>query len=181
MAETIPHTTEWTDRTRLAVGVIVGHVGLEPASRKWKALGVVVGDQFASPSPEKRLMRSGPDGDLFLWTGFSCRLHPAHTDDYAYNLQSETPGVYIIVGTADQTFQPRSVTLSLDEAQNTDATDLRSADDTVLTVPMPPEVYRWVERFILDHHVPRRRKARGKQRSKALFDAEVGDYAGDAK
>jgi len=181
VAETGPHTADLTDQTHLSVGVIVGHVGTDPASRRWKALGLVAGEQFASPAPERRPMRTGPEGDLFLWTGFTCRLHPAHTDDYAYNLQSDTPGVYIIVRTADRSFRPCSVTLSLDEAQNTDATDLRSADDTVLTVPMPPEVYRWVERFILDHHVPKRRKARGKKRSKALFDAEVGDYAEDAK
>nr|WP_282571231.1 DUF3305 domain-containing protein [Methylonatrum kenyense] len=176
-----PHTTELTDRTRLPVGVVVGHLGTDPANRRWKALGVVVGAQFASSTPERRPMRSGSDGDLFLWTGFDCRLHPAHTDDYAYNLQGEQPGVYVIVRSSDQVFQPRSVTLSLDEAQNTDATDLRSPDDTVHTVPMPPEVYRWVEGFILDHHVPKRRKPRGKKRSKALFDAEVGDFAEDPK
>jgi hypothetical protein len=44
---------------------------------------------------------------------------------------------------------------------------------------MPPEVFRWLERFVLDHYVPRKRKFRGKKRSKALFDAEVGDWAGD--
>lgn len=181
MAGTQPEETDWSAATQLSLGVIVGHLGADPSRRRWQALGVVAGQQFDAPRVERRLMRSGDDGDMFLWVGFRCRLHPAHTDDYAYNLQGETPGVYIVVSTHDDGFRPRQVTLSLDEAQNTDATDLRSADETVLTVPMPPEVYRWVEHFVLDHHVPKKRKARGKKRSRAMFDAEVGDSVEDTK
>lgn len=174
----------WNEGTPLSVAVMVGHLGADGDQRQWRVMGVVAGEQFASETVTCRQMRSGPDGDLFLWSGFRVRLRREQCDDYAYNLQGECPGIYVIARHDDQgALRPLVVTISLDEAQNLDATDLRSPDDSVFTVPMPPEVYRWVEHFVLDHYVPKKKrgKGRGKQRSRALFDAEVGDWAGDAE
>jgi hypothetical protein len=33
-------------------------------------------------------------------------------------------------------------------------------DEIVETVAMPPELYRWAERFVLEHYVPEKRKKR---------------------
>lgn len=147
----------------------------------WQVSGVVVGEQFASAVREGTRVRSGPGGELFLWRGFSIRLRPSQAEDYALNLGSDRPEVFVISRFDRATgVEPLEVTVSLDKAQGLDCTELRSADEIVLSAPMPPEVGRWLEDFVAVHYQPRRKgKGRGKKRSKAIYDREVGDWAGD--
>lgn len=171
-------TQQWTDESVLPVSVIVNR----PAAGAARVMGVVVGERFASQEPRCLRMRSGPEGDIHMWLGFSLRLRKPQVDDYALNINSPNPVAFVIACTdAESGLRPVQVTVSLDEAQNLDGTELRDIDESVHRVAMPPEVFRWVEHFVLDHHVPRQRKGkgRGKKRSKALYDAEVGDRAGD--
>lgn len=148
----------------------------------WQVSGVVVGEQFAAASREGVCVRSGPEGELFLWRGFALRLRASQADDYALNLGGDRPEVFVVARFDPvRGVEPLEVTVSLDDAQKLDATELRGADELVLSAPMPPEVGRWLEDFVAAHYQPRARKGkgRGKRRSKALYDAEVGDWAGD--
>jgi hypothetical protein len=47
------------------------------------------------------------------------------------------------------------VTLSYDEAAA-----YTEVEEEVFAVPMPPEVYRWVENYVLEHYVPEKRRKR---------------------
>jgi hypothetical protein len=170
---------EWTEDSVLPASVMVMR-DLDGESETWRIGGVVVGQRFASDEIRSMRMRSGPGGDIYMWQGYQLRLRLGSVSDYALNVNSPTPEVFIVARRDADGLRPLLVTVSLDEAQNLDATDLRGADETVHQVPMPPEVFRWLEKFVLDHYVPRtRNKKRGKRRSKAMFDAEVGDWAGD--
>ncbi len=168
---------------RLPVAVMIGCPGGEPAksARNWQITGVIAGQQFAADQVQCSQVRSGPDAELYLWRGFSLRLRPAQAADYALNLGSGNPRVFVIARFEPGFgLRPLQVTVSLDEAQNLDTTELRSADELVLNAPMPGEVGLWVEDFVNTHYQPRRKGGkRGKRRSKAIYDAEVGDYAGD--
>ena len=177
----VDHQTGWSGKARLPVSVMVGHLANDDGGRAWRVMGVVVGQRFASDGIRSMRMRSGPEGDLFLWSGFTLCLVPRKVESYAYNINSDTPCVYVVARQEEDGLRPLQVTVSLDDAQNLDATDLRDVNEQVFKVAIPPEVYRWVERFVLDHYVPRKRKARGKKRSKALFDAEVGDSLEDGE
>ena len=173
----------WSHDDVLPVAVMVASPPPEQTadSLLWWVSGVVVGEQFASSERSSVKVRSGPGGDMFLWRGFSLHLRPTQVEDYALNLGGGRLKI-IVIGRFDpqKGFEPYEVTVSLDRAQNLDATDLRSVEDVVLSAPMPDEVGVWLEAFVAEHYVPRRRgKGRGKKRSKALFDAEVGDWAGD--
>lgn len=172
-------TPEWGSQSVLPVSIMTGHLDDDAGARTWRVMGLVVGERFASDQVSRLRMRSGPEGDLYLWMGFSLRLRIPQATDYSLNIMAARPSVYVIARGEPDGLTPLKATVSLDEAQNLDATDLRDSSEQVYPVAMPPEVYRWVERFVLDHYVPRKRKARGKKRSKALFDAEVGDSAGD--
>jgi hypothetical protein len=175
-----PHTGEWRGESVLPVSVITTCSGETNRPRNWAVGGVVVGERFASDTVSCLTMRSGPEGELYLWKGFSLRLRPAQANDYALNINTPHPSIYVVADRDESgRLRPLSTTVSLDEAQNLDATDLRDAGQQVFSVAMPPEVYRWVEHFVLDHYQPKQRKFRGKRRSKALFDAEVGDWAGE--
>ena len=173
----------WSHDAVLPVAVMIASPGGERArdSMLWQVAGVVVGAQFASTTRECTLVRSGPGGDMFLWRGFSLRLRPAQVDDYALNLGGDRPEVFVIARfDRERGVEPFEVTVSLDRAQNLDSTELRGADEVVLSAPMPPEVGRWIEEFVSVHYQPKRKgKGRGKQRSKAMYDSEVGDWGGD--
>lgn len=177
------NVTNWTDNAVLPAAVMIAAPAREHVtdSMLWRATGVVVGAQFASAARERTLVRSGVNGELFLWRGFTLRLRPAQVEDYALNLGSDSPEVFVI-GRFDteRGFEPFELTVSLDRAQNLDSTELRGAGEIVLSAPMPAEVGRWLEDFVSAHHQPReKRQGRGKKRSKAMYDAEVGDWAGD--
>lgn len=171
----------WAHDAVLPVAVMVAAPAPEHAADPmlWKIAGVVVGRQFASATRQSQCVRSGPNGALYLWRGFSIRLHPAQADDYALNLGSEEPEVFVIARfDAERGVEPLEITVSLDHAQNLDATELRASNEMVLSTSMPAELGRWMETFILEHYRPRKKSGRGKRRSKALYDAAVGDWDG---
>lgn len=170
---------DWTDDSVLPASVMVIRESSDNRDI-WRVSGVVVGQRFASEQIRGLRIRSGPGGDIYMWQGYRLRLRRQHVNDYVLNVNSETPELFVVARQESEGLRPLLVTLSLDEAQNLDATDLRSVEETVHHVPMPPEVFRWLEQFVAEHYVPRkRRRKRGKRRSKALFDAEVGDWSGD--
>jgi hypothetical protein len=180
-AETMDDT--WAHDAVLPVAVMLASPGRERAadSMLWQVTGIVVGEHFASSERSGVCVRSTAAAELFLWRGFSIRLHPAQAEDYALNLGGDRPEVYVIARfSAEGGMEPLEVTVSLDRAQNLDCTNLRSSEEVVLSAPMPPEIYRWLEAFITTHYEPKRKgKGRGKQRSKAMYDAAVGDFSGD--
>lgn len=173
----------WPHDAVLPVAVMIASPGRARASDPllWHVSGVVVGEQFASSERTGVCVRATEHAEMYLWRGFSIRLHPAHAEDYAFNLGGDRPEVYVITRfDPERGMEPLEVTVSLDRAQDLDSTNLRSADEMVLAAPMPPEVYRWLEDFVATHYRPRERKGRGKQRSKAMYDAAVGDFAGES-
>lgn len=173
----------WSEDAVLPVAVMIAAPADEHLADRlsWHVTGVVVGEQFAADERSGVCVRASSAGKLYLWRGFRLRLHPAQAEDYALNLGGDRPEVFVIARFDAQTgVEPLEVTVSLDRAQGLDATELRSADEIVLSAPMPPELGRWLEAFVSAHYQPRRKgKGRGKKRSKAIYDAEVGDYAGD--
>lgn len=185
--ESVPHEagTQLEHNAVLPVAVMIASPDAAHAADAmlWQIAGVVAGEHFASPDRECALVRSGASGKLFLWRGFSLRLHPAQAEDYALNLGSGEPQVFVIARfTPERGVEPLEVTVSLDRAQSLDSTELRGAEEIVLSAAMPAEVGRWLESFIAEHYQPRRKgngKGRGKQRSKSAYDAEVGDWAGE--
>ena len=173
---------DWTGRTDLPVSIIVSAPPGEARQdhRHWRIMGVVAGQRFAADGVERVVMRTSPEGDLYMWRGHRIRLAPSEAEDYALNLAADVPLVYVVVRWDDeQGLLPLEVTVSLGEAQQMDSTELRSVDESVLTTPMPPEVGVWLQEFTVRHYEPRKKKKRGKRRSTAIYDAEVGDWAGD--
>ena len=175
----------WSHDAVLPVAVMIASPGGDHSSDPllWQVAGVVVGKQFASATRVGTCVRSGAGGELFLWRGFSLRLRVSQASDYALNLGSDRPEVFVIARfDKERGVEPLQVTVSLDQAQSLDSTELRSSDEIVLSTPMPAEVGRWLEDFVSVHYQPRRKgKGRGKQRSKAVYDAEVGDWGGEEK
>jgi hypothetical protein len=47
-------------------------------------------------------------------------------------------------------------------------------EEDVFSVPMPAEIYRWVENFVLQHYVPERRKKRKREDWKKPVQVDRG-------
>jgi hypothetical protein len=126
-------------------------------TERWRVVGVVPGE--AAPESGRRPMRVGPDGEQFIWGGFAVRLNETDADAYYYNLIGQNPGVQVICERADSgELIPRVITVDY-----IDAMSYREAGYEVHAVPMPPELYAAVERYVLDHYVPEEKPLRRKR------------------
>ena len=93
------------------------------------------------------------DMQQLLFPGFKITLYVDECESYYHNMMSPEPRCYV-VGSDDENGKlvPFLVTLSFDEASA-----YLEGEETVFSVPVPPELYRWSEKFVLKHYVPEKR------------------------
>ena len=132
-------------------------------TESWQALGVTVGDLVANlpghGPGEPRLLIEGPGAAQYLWTGLRVEFFPDEAESYYHNLIVEAPGCYILARPRDDGMpRPVLVTASFDAAQA-----YHEGGETVYRVPMPPQLYRAAEAFVLAHYVPEMRRKRERQ------------------
>ena len=121
------------------------------ADAYWTATGVVVG---TNEHHTVTLLHEQDGIQQYLYPGLSVSLHRDECDGYYHNLQSPQPGCYIIANlAADGTPSPYIVTLSFDEANS-----YLQGSAEVYAVPIPPELYRWTEAYVLEHYAPEKKK-----------------------
>lgn len=121
---------------------------------RWEVVGVVA-ERGATAETTPRLMRSGGGERRYLWSGLTLELFRDDAASYYHNLMGECPSVFVVCDrTEDEGLRPSLATLSYDEAGS-----YMEAEE-VCSVPMPPEIYRWVEGFVLEHYLPERPRKR---------------------
>ncbi|MGB5306549.1 MAG: DUF3305 domain-containing protein [Gammaproteobacteria bacterium] len=121
----------------------------------WRVVGVVAGSQ-KDGGTQSRELHAAAQGRQYLHAGLQMRLYLDDAESYYYNLVSDNPGVFVICNQeSGGPLQPFIATLSYGEA-----TSYMETDAIVETVAMPPELYRWAERFVLEHYVPEKHKKR---------------------
>lgn len=124
-------------------------------SEKWEAMAVVV------PAESEELQESPlSDGDDQLrFGGLRLRLYKDQCESYYFNLLSENPRLFVLArdDEGDESCpEPFQVSASADEAGAG-----MEGDELVFPVAVPPEIYRWMEAYVLIHYVPQRKKKRG--------------------
>lgn len=123
---------------------------------RWRVVSVTVGAHLAAGSANPLPMADDGNSRLLLWTGLQVRLYPDEVESYYHNLMVEQPGCFVVTrAREDGVPEPVLVTVSFDEAQA-----YQEADGTVDRVPLPAELYRAAEAFVLEHYVPEPRKKR---------------------
>lgn len=127
-------------------------------TERWRVVGVVPGEVGAGEAG-RRLIRSGRDGEQYLWAGFSIRLNDTDADAYYFNLVAQSPSV-LVVCERDEAGEliPRVATVDY-----IDAMSYREAEYEVHAVPIPPEIYVWVEAYVLEHYTPEEKPLRRKR------------------
>ena len=127
-------------------------------TRHWEVVGVVAGGHVAGGADGVHGAPIRADGGdrQTLWTGLTVELHKDEAESYYYNLMAQRPSVFVIARDEDgEPLEPYLVTVSYGEASS-----CMETDESVFSVPMPPEIYRWVEHFVLEHFVPEKKKKR---------------------
>ena len=125
----------------------------------WYLYAVVVGDNVSastSMSGSGSLAGSTEKGDLFAWTGHTVTLYKDACERYWHALIGDKPLVYVVCRDdaddeehSDVSVSPIIVTIDYDEA-----TACAETDSLVLSAPIPPELYRYMESFVLEHYKP---------------------------
>jgi hypothetical protein len=122
----------------------------------WKVTGLIAGGKPATQGVCRETLRVGGPEEQHLWTGLSIRLHKDEVEGYYFNILGETPKVFVICNRKDdESLQPIIATLSHDEAAS-----YLEGDAVVDPVPMPAELYRWVERYVLENYLPEKKRKR---------------------
>jgi hypothetical protein len=137
---------------RLPLGVVIAHepvTGNRWIDERWRVVGVVHGAAMGG-AHRRSLLREGPDGTHFLWSGLELRLRPGDAESYYYNLIGDNPSLYVYCETGDGgELVPTGVS-----AEYIDAMWHQEFGNSTFGVPMPPEVYRFIEQFVTAHYVP---------------------------
>jgi hypothetical protein len=119
----------------------------------WTVAGLVAGEVAASSKSGPVAMPSGDGIRRTLWRGYEVALHADEAESYYFNLMSASPQAFVVVR-YDEDGQPSPdlVTLCFDEANA-----YSEGDEELHNVPMPPELAKWLEAFVIAHYVPEKR------------------------
>ncbi|MCF6191086.1 MAG: DUF3305 domain-containing protein [Cocleimonas sp.] len=96
-----------------------------------------------------------------IYGGHKVNLYIDECESYYHNLMSPEPGCFIVAREEDEDGEetdipiPFLVTMSFDEAHA-----YLEGDDIVYAVPIQPELYLWVEAYILENYSAEKRKKR---------------------
>ncbi len=141
---------------RIPLGVVLIHED-RPMDRwrvaRWHVRGVVAGRAAAAG---RRLLRCGDRSQQWLIGGLELRLFRDEAEGYWFNLSGDRPRLFVIC-------RPEpggGMAPFLITADGEEAAAYEEGDDQVFPVPMPPEVYRQVERYVLTHFRPRPKRKR---------------------
>lgn len=124
-----------------------------------RVIGVVASGPSGAGIAGPTTIYSGANGTHFLWSGFELRLYPHESESYYRNLLGQTPSIYVVYQ-LDEDGELIPVETSADYVE---AGARREAGDELEAVDMPPEVYRWVEAFVIKHYAPEEPKTRRKR------------------
>ncbi len=121
---------------------------------RWSAVGITTGDPDGVRQTSSMEIENALE---VLFCGHRVAVYRDECESYYHNLVAPEPQCYVLTRNDESGVpEPFQISLSFDEANAYLETD----DVDVHPVPMPPELYRWVEAFVLANYVPEPRKKR---------------------
>lgn len=127
---------------------------------QWEAVGVVAGEAL-SGSPRRTQVHQDEQCTRYLWAGLKVELYKDGCEGYWYNLLSDRPRLFVVCFEAsDETEDDIELKPALVTANQDEANAHMESDDPVVSLPMPDEVLRWVERFVLTYYEPEIKRKR---------------------
>ncbi|ASJ75118.1 hypothetical protein IMCC3135_25275 [Granulosicoccus antarcticus IMCC3135] len=146
----------------------------------WYLHAVAVGEHVAAAdSAAGSAAQAGQTdkGELFAWSGFQVTLYRDACERYWHALIGDKPLVYVVCreieDVADDAIALRPVLVTIDYDE---AAAFLENDELVLSGPIPAELYRHMEAFVLQHYKPKEFKKR--KRHKWSNDSSQGPASG---
>ena len=124
---------------------------------EWKATAVLIEHQIESRHLEKRLLHEDADCQTYLWKNFTIELLKDGAESYWNNLMASNPALFVVCRTDEDTeeVEPFLVTANYDEIIG-----YLEVDDDVFSVPIPPEIYKWLEQYVVNNYIPQQKRKR---------------------
>ena len=124
---------------------------------EWKATAVLIENQPENGRPEKRLMHEDAECQTYIWKHFTIELLKDGAESYWNNLMASKPALFVVCRADEDTeeVEPFMVTANYDEIIG-----YLEVDDEVFSVPIPPEIYQWLERYVVNNYIPPLRRKR---------------------
>lgn len=122
----------------------------------WRVVAALAGHHGLAGQRTMLPMHRDNHGEQVLCTGYQLTLHRDDTESYYCNLMGERPSLFVVCREeSGERPEPTQVTVSYGEAAS-----WSEVDGSVHAVAMPPEIYRWVEAYVIEHYVPEKRRKR---------------------
>ena len=94
-----------------------------------------------------------------MWPGFQLTLYKDDAESYWNNLMAQSPSLFVVCRDKETAhgneLEPFLVTANYDEIIG-----YQEVDDQVFSVPIPADIYEWLERYIVQNYKPPQRKKR---------------------
>ncbi len=128
----------------------------------WEVTGIVAGEGFKT---ERRMTSIHRDEECqrYQWSGLILEFFRDATESYWHNLQGSRPSLFVICYEEDDGASMEPILVTADPHEG-DA--YLETEGTVHAVPIPPDLYRWLEQFVMNHYRPAERKTRKRRKWK---------------
>ncbi len=142
----------------------------------WSLEAVLVGHEISGDVAGEPLHQNDESGEqgrsFYLWGGYTVTLYKDACERYWHALIGDQPLVYVVLreDEADNTIEPALVTIDYDEATAHSETDAE-----VLTAEIPGELYRLMERYVMQHYRPEGFKKRKRKNWSETESSDVGN------
>jgi hypothetical protein len=122
----------------------------------WQVIAAVAGQRGLPQGRSAVPIHEDERGRQILCRGYRLSLHRDDAESYYCNLMGERPSLFVVCREEDgERPEPALVTASYGEAAS-----YSEVDENVYAVPIPPEIYLWIEAYVLEHYVPEKRRKR---------------------
>ncbi len=132
----------------------------------WEIEAIAMGAQAALETEPGELIRQNEAEKIHAWPGWKLNFYKDACERYWHALIGDKPLIYVVCrepldDDAALSIEPLIVTCDYDEA-----TAHLETDDTVLSMPIPADIYRHMEQFVLHHYKPKPFKKRQRKKWK---------------
>lgn len=172
MCPLTPEVNALTNRLKLPVVVLLERRMIQRDRWQfpsWGLSGVLVGNALSHESTgdasHGQQVRVTDSVEEFSWSGFFVTLYKDACERYWHALIGDEPKVYVVCeeDEDDQNrISPILVTVDYDEA-----IAFVETDQTVLSAEITPELYRYMEAFVLQHYKPKAFEKRKRKKWKS--------------
>lgn len=140
-------------RERIAVSIVLERRPMQRGRWSfidWQVVGAMAGQACAEDEPKCALVHGDERRRQYLWSGFHVTLYKDSAESYWYNLVGKQPSLFVICSARDG----HEMAPFLVSANYNEAAAFMETDTKVFATPMPPEVYRWLEDYVVHNYEP---------------------------